>query len=154
MSNYHKLPLCHPNEKYYALDLCRNCYSKRKYKQNPTKVKEATSKYIKKHPEIMLLVAAKARAKEKLLEFTLQVSDIHIPSTCPVLGIPIIPFNGKFSHNSPSIDRIDNSRGYTPDNIIVISFRANSLKKDATVDELEKVATFFRSLQSTSTDGT
>jgi len=39
--------------------------------------------------------------------------------------------------HSPSIDRKDSKKGYTPDNIWVISNRANTLKNDATIQELE-----------------
>lgn len=49
----------------------------------------------------------------------------------------------KTSANSPSIDRIDNSKGYIPTNIVVISNRANLLKKDATLDELVAIAEFY-----------
>jgi hypothetical protein len=34
-------------------------------------------------------------------------------------------------HTSPSIDRLDNSRGYEPDNCWVICFDCNTLKRDA-----------------------
>lgn len=45
---------------------------------------------------------------------------------------------------TPSIDRFDNSRGYTPDNIRVISLRANIIKSDATADEVEAVLNYMR----------
>jgi cupin superfamily acireductone dioxygenase involved in methionine salvage len=44
---------------------------------------------------------------------------------------------------APSIDRIDNTRGYIKDNIIIVSRRANILKKDATIDELRKLANYY-----------
>jgi hypothetical protein len=78
--------------------------------------------------------------------FNLELADIVVPTECPVLGIPIIPFCGKFAPNSPSIDRIDSSKGYTKDNIIVVSFRANCIKNNATVEELEKIYKFYSSL--------
>ena len=82
---------------------------------------------------------AKYRAKRKGWEFTLQQEDIIIPETCPLLGIPLICHRGQGGQqgNSPSIDRKDSKKGYTPDNIWVISNRANTLKNDASLQELE-----------------
>jgi hypothetical protein len=39
--------------------------------------------------------------------------------------------------NSPSLDRIDNTKGYVPGNVWVISWRANDLKRNATLEELK-----------------
>ena len=47
---------------------------------------------------------------------------------------------------SPSIDRIDNSKGYTKDNIIVVSQLANAIKNQATPNQIQKVATFYEKL--------
>ena len=71
---------------------------------------------------------AKYRAKQKGLDFTITKEDIVIPDTCPLLGTPMV---------SPSLDRIDSSKGYTPDNVWVISNRANTLKNNATLMELK-----------------
>ena len=35
-------------------------------------------------------------------------------------------------HFNPTIDRIDNNKGYTPNNIMIISYRVNSIKRDTT----------------------
>jgi hypothetical protein len=61
-----------------------------------------------------------------------------------VLGIPIVVGAGRNAHpNCPSVDRLDNSLGYTKDNIFIISNRANLLKKDATVDELKALVRYM-----------
>jgi len=83
-----------------------------------------------------LLSAARYRATQKNMEFTIIKEDIIIPDKCPLLGIDIIP-NAKDRKHSPSLDRIDSNRGYTPDNIWVVSSRANTLKNDATLQELQ-----------------
>jgi hypothetical protein len=77
--------------------------------------------------------------------FTITVEDIVIPELCPILGIPLKMGRGKFSPNSPTIDRIHPHRGYVSGNVHVISHRANTLKNNATVVELEKVLAFLRS---------
>lgn len=77
------------------------------------------------------------RARDKGLEFNLTVDDIKIPAKCPLLGIPLYRGVGNSTGNSPSIDRIDSSRGYTSDNVWIISNRANTLKGNATLEELD-----------------
>lgn len=87
---------------------------------------------------------AKKRAKEMGREFSISLEDIVIPSKCKVFGTPfdIVGFkNGVKNRDfSPSIDRIDNSKGYIKGNIQVISLLANKMKSSATVDQLIKFA--------------
>jgi hypothetical protein len=71
---------------------------------------------------------AKYRAKQKGLDFNITKEDIVIPDTCPLLGTPM---------ESPSLDRINPSKGYIKGNVWVISNRANTLKNDATLTELK-----------------
>ena len=47
--------------------------------------------------------------------------------------------------HTPTIDRIDNNKGYIPGNVAVISWRANALKKDASTEEVEKLLVWMRS---------
>lgn len=98
-----------------------------------------------------LINGARRRAKDKGLPFNLIKEDIKIPDVCPVLGIPLkVNVGGKRQDaNSPTIDRIDNTKGYTLDNIIVVSHRANTIKGDATLAELDTVAYFYRKLEVT-----
>lgn len=71
------------------------------------------------------------------MAFDITVADLEIPTVCPVLGIPITIASGLGSKpGAPSLDRIDNTKGYIKGNVRVISSRANRLKADATLDEL------------------
>lgn len=80
-------------------------------------------------------------------EVTITREDIIVPDTCPVLGIPLNKFCTREDRDSaPSLDRIDNTLGYVPGNVIVVSMRANQLKGTATVEELEKVVIFYKEL--------
>lgn len=81
------------------------------------------------------------------MTFNLTVEDIVIPKTCPVLGITL-EMNSVRSDTSPTLDRIDNDKGYEKDNVIVVSWRANRLKADATVDEMKMLARFYDKLES------
>jgi hypothetical protein len=90
-----------------------------------------------------MLVKAKHRAKKAGLDFNVGLEDVVIPKVCPVLGIPIIRGTGsRPSPNSPSLDRIDPAKGYVKGNVMVISNRANTLKNNASADELRKVADY------------
>lgn len=86
--------------------------------------------------EQKMIWSAKKRAKNKNLEFTITVEDIKIPNLCPLLNISLHK-NNKTAYNSPSLDRKDSTKGYTKDNIWVISHKANSVKNNLTIDELE-----------------
>lgn len=100
----------------------------------PEKVKQTLANYRKKHPERKLLYGARNRAKKVGLDFDIEESDIIIPEYCPLLGIKL-ELLGQCD-NSPSLDRIDNSKGYIKGNVWVISFKANRMKNTATLDEL------------------
>ena len=97
----------------------------------------------KEDPRKPMLADARKRAKKKNLEFNLVIEDLTIPDFCPILEIPLFVAGGKRTDNSPSLDRIDNSKGYTKDNVFVISFRANALKNDATLDELKAIVKYM-----------
>jgi hypothetical protein len=44
------------------------------------------------------------------------------------------------------LDRVDNTKGYVKGNVIVVSRRANVLKKDATLNELRQLADYYEHL--------
>ena len=89
------------------------------------------------NPERSMLKSARHRAKRKGLPFNIELSDIVIPETCPILGIDIFRTTGHGgAENSPSLDRIDNSKGYVKGNVQVISLAANMMKSSATPEQL------------------
>lgn len=71
---------------------------------------------------------------------------------CPVLNLPL-DYNcvgrGRGNPNpaKASLDRIDSSKGYEEGNVWIISWRANQIKNDATLDELEKLVLALRKKQ-------
>lgn len=93
------------------------------------------SKVRVKNPLIKLLNLARERSKKKGLEFNISLEDLNLPEFCPVLNIPLQVAKGRASWNSPSIDRIDPSKGYVKNNVRVISMRANLLKGNSTSEE-------------------
>jgi len=113
----------------------------------------ANIRFLKIDHRSKMLNSARQRAKMKGLEFDITIDDVVIPEYCPVLGIKLEATVGTGRRNlnelenSPSIDRIDNSRGYTKDNIMVISLRANNLKKDATLQEVKALVRYMEEFQ-------
>jgi hypothetical protein len=95
---------------------------------------------------LIMLSNSRQRAKNAGMENTLKRSDIQIPDLCPVFNVPLMREDKSTWLYSPSIDRIDNTKGYTPDNIVIVSRRANILKKDATIDELRMMHEFYQKL--------
>ena len=93
-------------------------------------------------PESKMLQRAKGRAKLKGLEFNLTVKDIIIPKYCPILGIELIAKQGNSGgqKSSPALDRIDNKRGYSKNNVRVISHLANMMKSHASNSEMLQFA--------------
>lgn len=100
---------------------------------------------LKNNYEKILLANTKSRAKKCKLECSLVLSDIIIPKKCPILGIDLCvnANNNGPSDNSPSVDRIDNKKGYTKDNIIIISNRANRIKNKHDIEDLVKVREYL-----------
>ena len=86
-----------------------------------------------------LCSVAKQRAKKRGIPFSITKDDISVPTHCPILGIELkynLDTGAGGKDNSFSLDRKDPSKGYTPDNIQVISNKANSMKFTATKEEL------------------
>jgi hypothetical protein len=117
---------------------CKSCSAKKAEKE-----RERRKNNWKHKPALAMLNNSKQRAKAKDIEHTLTFDDIIIPDYCPVLGIKLETGDRKEHWNAPSIDRIDNTKGYHKDNILIMSTRANMIKKDATLEELIKIGKFF-----------
>jgi hypothetical protein len=95
-----------------------------------------------RNPQRNLFNRVKRRAKEQGIEFTLTLDDIVIPDVCPALGITLDLYS-KDQDPWPTVDRINPKGSYSPDNFVVMSMRANRIKTDATLDELEKTLNFM-----------
>ena len=111
---------------------CKNC-SKNRYKNNKIS-----------SPKTLMLAAAKQRAKRDKVICNITENDILIPERCPILNIPLKINIKKWENDSPSLDRIIPKLGYTKDNIKVISWRANALKRDASIEELESIVKYMK----------
>ncbi len=98
------------------------------------------------HRITSMLSAARQRAKLKGLEFSIETDDINIPDVCPILGIKLDITAKKPSDNLPSLDRIDPAKGYVKGNVWVISWKANELKTNNTLETLRQLVTALERL--------
>jgi len=93
-----------------------------------------------------MIANKRAQCKAADKEFDLAVEDIlPLPTHCPVLGIELD--YGRKKHvmdNSPSLDRLNSTRGYVKGNVAVISHRANRIKNEGTVEEHESVVAYMK----------
>ena len=99
--------------------------------------------------ENLIFNRLKSSAKKRKIKFTitkLDLMNLSWPLTCPILGIKLEWNAGQADDNSYSIDRIDSNRGYEADNIIVISNKANRMKNNGSLEELNAIAEYYKNL--------
>lgn len=116
--------------------------------RHPEKVRAAQREWHHRNPEDKLYRLAKRRAKQAGLEFSISRAEISIPEYCPALGLLLQKSDSStgFNDSSPTLDRIDNRRGYVSGNVQVISWRANRIKCDASLDELKSLVAYMENL--------
>jgi hypothetical protein len=93
-----------------------------------------------KNKNALALNRIKHRALEKGIAFDIELSDIAYPEKCPVFGFDLVRNYKVPCFNSPSVDRIDPSKGYIKGNIQVISQLANCMKQNASQEQLIQFA--------------
>jgi hypothetical protein len=98
-----------------------------------------------------LVYAAKSRAKKVGREFDPNIVDVLTvdpPTECPIIPscgrtLDYGTGNGR-SNDSPSIDRIDPTLGYTIENVCIICYRCNRIKNEGTIEDHEGIAMHMR----------
>ena len=150
MLNEHECPRCHKMfiRKSGSQHFCSQCISettdfeRRKiweslHPEMWEKRKESKRKYLEQNYIKSKLNNARHRAEREGIEFNITEEDIIIPEKCPLLNVPLKIGTRLEYDYSPSIDRIDNSKGYIKGNVWVISNKANSMKNSASTEELK-----------------
>ncbi len=93
-----------------------------------------------------MYAGAKSRAKRDGLPFDItskEIFELIGEGVCPVFGTP---YNiiGRLTNTSATLDRFIPSLGYIRSNCVVISSRANSIKSNATTEEIQRVADWMK----------
>lgn len=122
----------------------RTEYNRQWRAKNIDRLKKEKAEYDKKNRvarrDYKVLQGIKQRALLGGLEFDLSLEDVSNFSFCPVFGFELKRGEGCPKDNSPSVDRIDPKKGYTKDNIQILSNKANRMKQDASKEELIQFA--------------
>lgn len=137
--------------------------TRRYAERNPEKTKAATKRWREENREQFnqrrrdwrsknlvraLFLEAKARAKVRGVAFEIEAEDIPpMGETCPLLGHPFPPPDVRGTPFSPSLDRIDPTKGYLKGNVWIVGYRANLIKNDGTAEEHEKIALAMRAVK-------
>lgn len=115
-------------------------------KNNLERIRQYDRERYVKNLKSKLVSGARSRSLAKGMDFDVSAVDLHWPEKCPALGIPLdydsVGRKGR-PDGSPSLDRIDSSKGYTLGNTHVISWKANRIKQDSTPEELRKLADYM-----------
>ena len=137
-------------------------FDRKEYNQRPENKKRKKEQYTEynQRPEVIerkkklgasipgRLSDAKSRSKRYNLEFNL--TEEYLKSIypedgmCPLLNIQLNWDSDAKHPSKPSLDRIDNNKGYIKGNVQWVSWRANNLMKDASPDELLMLAQNYK----------
>jgi len=145
------------DSKKHKRSICIICYnetSRQSYKSRESEDykkyhSDKSAKWRNNNIEKTMLSRARSRSKNLNLDFDLTIEDIKIPEICPILGIVLEKSYGIAADNSPSIDRIDCKKGYTKDNVVFISYKANRMKNNACLEEIEKLYLWLKTIEDT-----
>lgn len=113
-------------------------------KKSRDEINSYKKKLNRKNPISIILQQARSRAKLKNIPFDLTIDDIVVPEYCPVLGLKLTVNKGYAKDNSITIDRLIPELGYVKGNVSVISFKANTIKSNSSIEELEKVLSWVK----------
>lgn len=122
---------CGQKERFTRRTYCATCYTDTGVAKNFSK---------RKH---QLVTRLKSQAAFKNIKFDITEDDVEWSPICPILGIEINYFSlGGSKANTASFDRKDPSQGYIKGNVFIISNRANMIKSDMTIAQLERMITY------------
>lgn len=143
------------NEKYYFTGKsCPQGHVSKRYSHNGVCydcVMESNTKWYHKNKmdiewrKQRLFKCLKNKANKEGVPFELKYDDIIWETHCPVFGMELEYLNlDKPKMNSASFDKIIPEKGYIKNNVRIISYRANWLKQDSTIEQLELIVKYIK----------
>ena len=133
-------------KKYYQKNIeVQRERSRKYYQENKEAHKEKSRKQRQEKPWIEMTIKAK---KRKHLPFNITSEYIKSiwpkDNKCPALGIKFKQGVGKSIDSSPTLDRIDNSKGYIKGNVQIVCSLANRIMTSATPEQVIQVGKHFK----------
>jgi hypothetical protein len=149
---------------------CKNCYQDY-YRSNASKINQQTKQRRLDNPEPYrayrhqydqkreqgitgklrsMLRGSRQRAKAKGLNHDLKLQDLEalVVSHCPITLQELKweasgSQSSRYEPNSPSLDRIDSTKGYILGNVQIISHQANTWKSSMTLEQARMVVRYI-----------
>lgn len=123
---------------------CKSCHSARNVKwaqDNSEKHQKTNRKWAQDNPEKRWSSKTVHSMKRRRPDSTITPKDLlalrEKTTHCPVFGFELVYQNkGGIAPNSASVDRIDPSKPYAVENVQILSLLANSMKSNATPEQL------------------
>lgn len=102
-------------------------------------------RWLRNNPLKVRYQAIKSNAKRRGIAFDLELADLVFPSHCKICEIEFAKFiSAKILPHTATVDRVDSAKGYEKGNINYICHRCNGLKRDASLEELERIVRYVR----------
>lgn len=124
------------------LKISKEAFGKRATR-DVTKPPEKIKKSELEKQQKLKLSRKKSSAIAKGNYWDVEYEDIIWPTHCPILGIELDYFAEKAHDGSMSFDQLVAGEGYTKENMIIMSWRANRIKNDGTAEEHRKIYEFI-----------
>jgi len=139
-SGYCNAPNCHR--------IWERVRSQQRRTNNSERYRTYAREYKRSHRVQTALSRAKRRALNSGVPFNLTIEDLPpIPDICPALGVPFVRGEGRVVPESLTLDRIDPAMGYVRGNVMWLSHRANAMKQDASLKQLQQFARWALTLR-------
>ena len=96
-----------------------------------------------------ILRSKRGNKRRQRAELSVEYYKSLIVENCPLLDVKLTygNFVGRMPDNYATLDKIDPNGGYVEGNVHIVSFRANTLKNDATLEELKMIVKNWRTYE-------
>lgn len=123
---------------------CHVKYSLRELAKSRPRIKRSDPQKVLRRHKMQAFCNWRLHARKRGIPFSLKFEELpDPPAVCPVLGIPMGFSDRRNDPSSVSMDRFRPELGYVDGNVQWISYRANTLKNNATVEEIKKLAAWM-----------